>query len=38
LIISGDSHLLDLGVYQGIQIIGPAQFVNMMRPSADEEE
>ena len=37
-IVSGDSHLLDLGEYQGIEIIGPAQLVDMMRSLASGEE
>jgi len=29
-IISGDEHLLNLGEYQGIQIISPARFLDIM--------
>lgn len=37
-IISGDSHLLNLEAFQDIQIIGPAQFIEMMLSSASGEE
>jgi putative PIN family toxin of toxin-antitoxin system len=31
IIISGDAHLLDLGVYGGIRIMNPSEFLQMMR-------
>ena len=29
-IVSGDQHLLKLGAFKGIQIITPAQFLNIL--------
>lgn len=29
-IVTGDKHLLELGVYQGIQIVTPAQFLEIL--------
>jgi len=31
-IVSGDSHLLDLGRYEGVEIITPAAFLALFRP------
>jgi len=30
-IISGDNHLLDVGTYQGIQILTPREFVKQLK-------
>ncbi len=30
-IVSGDAHLLDLGMYEGISILSPSEFLRMMR-------
>ncbi|NCO65593.1 MAG: putative toxin-antitoxin system toxin component, PIN family [Candidatus Aquicultor secundus] len=30
-IISGDNHLLDVGTYQGIQILTPCEFVKQLK-------
>lgn len=39
-IVSGDHHLLDLGQYEGIPIMSPAEFVAWIvsQPIADEED
>lgn len=31
MIVSGDSHLLQLGKYQGIQIVNPGAFLDWLR-------
>jgi len=31
-IISGDNHLLQIGTYQGIQIVTPREFIKQLRP------
>ncbi len=33
IIISGDAHLLDLGVYKGIRIMNPSEFLKMLQES-----
>jgi uncharacterized protein len=32
-IVSGDSHLLDLGEFEGIKIVNPAQFLEIVKKS-----
>jgi putative PIN family toxin of toxin-antitoxin system len=35
-IVSGDRHLTDLGVYEGIQIVNPATFLKLMQRPEEE--
>ncbi len=40
IVVSGDHHLLELGEYQGVQILSPAGFLALLRlerPEKDEE-
>ena len=37
-IVSGDRHLLEVGAYQGITIVTPAQFLAIISEMSDSEE